>query len=151
MNNPKQSLESGAATINGQPVGEMRGVMLDYRTLEIFLHGRAAIRIYAFNSLMLSSGSKRRRSEEYVLDGPKLGHYYDSADIREGPYVSHLISHLEISIAYHSTEEAHFHIRGTADLSKSLFDPSWYKGPTTGEWNFDVSFVHKFARHEHDR
>lgn len=144
MDNSELKPESGRAVINGAPLKEIAGVTLDARTLEIHLRGREYIRIYAFNSLMLPIESKRIGLDEYEMLGPKLGMYRDTADIREGPYINHYIDQLSISIAYYSDDEAWFNIKGKADLSKSSFDSYWHRGATSGEWRFEVAFVHKF-------
>jgi hypothetical protein len=144
MNEPERSIVLGTATINGQPVGALRDVRLDHRYLEILLQGHAGICVYAFSSLMFSVESNRRGSDNYVMDGPKLGFYHDTRDPREGPYVNHYINHLDVTVIYKSIDEAHLRICGVADLTKSAIDSYWYKGPTEGKWTFEVAFSHRF-------
>jgi hypothetical protein len=146
MDSLEPELEPGEAFVNGSPVNGMRGVRLDTRTFEIHLHGRECIRLYTFNSSMLPIQSKRIGVDKYIFNGPQLGLYHDTADIREDPYINHFISQLEIFITYCSSDEAFFRIKGTADLSRSSLDPYWYKGATSGDWAFEVSFTHRFAQ-----
>ncbi len=146
MTNLESQLEPGSAIVNGKSVTAMRGVRLDYRSLEIYLLGRKCIDLYTFNSLMLASQPKQIRVDEYVFKGPKLGLYHDTADMRNGPYVNHFIDHLEISIKCCPGGEFTFSIKGKADLSKSSFDPNCYKGGTSGDWTFEVTFVHRVQK-----
>jgi hypothetical protein len=141
----KPSLEPGTASINGAAATRIIGVKFDYRTFEIQLKGRECININCFSSKMLAVEAKRIGSEHYTFEGPKLGFYHDTVDIREGPYVNHYINHLEIFISYPSRLEASFVIKGSCDLSKSYIDP--YGRPkvaTSGDWIFEVTFTHRF-------
>jgi hypothetical protein len=140
------NLELGIASINGQATISIPGVMLDYRSLEIHLPGRERICIYVFNSLMLPIETKREGAEYYKFSGPKLGLYHDTADVREGPYINHYIEQLEVHISYPSRDEALFNIKGSCDLAKSYFNSYWYKGATSGNWTFEVSFTHWFSK-----
>jgi len=140
------NLEPGTVSINGSAAITIPGVRLDYRSLEIHLFKKERIRLYTFNSLMLPIEAKRDGTEYYKFFGPKLGLYHDTIDIREGPYINHNIEQLEISIQYYSHDAAHFIIKGCCDLTKSYFDPYWYKGVTSGSWTFEVSFTHRFQK-----
>jgi len=136
----------GSASINGTPIGVIRGIKLDSRSLEVLLGGRAAITLYTFNSMMFPIEPKRIGTERYLFEGPKLGFYHDTADIREGPFVNHFINRLEIEVTYLSTTEAAVKIKGSANLAASSFDPFWYKGSTSGDWAFEASFSHVFGK-----
>lgn len=146
MNPQTLTLTPGRAFINGTLISEVRGINLDSRSLEIFLSGRAAIRLYTLNSLMLPIESKRIGTERYLFEGPQLGLYHDTADIREGPFVNHYISRLDIEVTYLSTSEASVKVKGSANLAASSFDPYWYKGSTSGYWEFEASFTHVFRK-----
>lgn len=144
MNNVSLPTQPASVLIDGNLVGGECGVRFDYRTLEILLPGRQRISIYAFNTLMLSARSARQEADRFMFDGPKLGLYHDTADIREGPYINHYLSHVEASIFYPSKEEARITVSGSADLAKSVFDSIWYKGPTKGQWSFKASFAYRY-------
>ena len=146
MNQQTPSLAPAVASINGTPVHAIRGVRLDSRALEIFLGEREAIRLYTFNSLMFPIDSKRTGTQKYSFEGPQLGIYHNTADVREGPFVNHFISQLDIEISFRSEKEALLKVKGSANLAASSFDPYWYKGPTTGVWQFEASFTHAFLR-----
>jgi hypothetical protein len=145
MSHQEPLLKPGNAFVNGNPINGICGVRLDHRGLEIYLRGQECIRLYTFNSLMLPINAKRSRTDKYIYCGPNLGLYHDTVDMREGPYINHHINHLEITITYNTSEEALFNIKGNADLSKSYFDPNGYKGVTSGEWVFEVLFIHRFS------
>lgn len=144
MNNASPPIQPASVLIDGKPVKEGCGVQFDHRTLEVILPGRQRISIYAFNSLMLSGRSPSQDVDRITLDGPRLGLYHDTADMREGPFINHYLSHVEISIAYPSNDEARVHIFASADLAKSSCDPYWYKGPTKGQWSFEASFAYSY-------
>ena len=168
MEPPKINLEPGTISINGEAaiaIQEVRlidrrpfGILLPGRAgiydlynsdgekkdVKILLPERAVIHLYACHSFMFPIEAKREGTECYQFSGPKLGLYSDTADIREGPYINHYIEQLEISISYPSHAKALFVIRGLSDLSKSSFDPYWYKGPKSGKWSFEAQFAHKF-------
>jgi hypothetical protein len=146
MEASKNRLQPATVLIDGLPLGEVRGVRLDCRTLEIHLLERATIKVYVFSSLMLPIASKRLGRETYIFDGPRLGIYHDTADVREGPFINHFIHHLEIAIAYPSEHEAAFDIKGTADLAESYMDSYWYKGPRSGTWTFEAAFLRPFSQ-----
>ena len=148
MNIASAPIQPASVLIDGKSVNDNSGVRFDYRTFEILLIGYQRISIYGFNSLMLSGRTARQAIDQFVFDGPKLGLYYDVMDVREGPYINHLVKHLEISVTYPSEDEARINMSGRADLSESSFDPCWYKGPTSGEWIFEVSCVHRYPNHD---
>lgn len=140
------TLSPANVSINGAPISGVLGVHLDSKSFEVALSGRAAIRLYTFNSLMFPIESERIGTERYLFEGPKLGLYHDTADIREGPFINHYISRLESEITYPSPREASFKIKGSANLAASSFDPYWYKGGTLGQWTFEVFFTHVFRQ-----
>lgn len=144
MNSASPPIQPASVLIDGKPVKEGCGVRFDYRTLEVILPGRQRISVYAFNSLMLSGRSPRQDVDRITLDGPMLGLYHDTADIREGPYINHYLNHVEILIAYPSSDEAHIRISGKADLAKSSCDSYSYKGPSKGKWSFEASFAYRY-------
>lgn len=144
MNNVSPPTQPASVLIDGKPAEDGCGVRFDCRTLEILLPGRQRISIYAFNTLMLLARPASQEIDRFILDGPKLGLYHDTADIREGPYIKHYLSHIEVSIAYPSNDQAHITVSGRADLAKSAFDSYWYKGPTTGQWSFEASFAYSY-------
>lgn len=141
-----QNLEHNTAVINGKIIDNLNEIKINHNSFEINLHGRETISLYTFNSLMLPSSAKREGVELYKFSGPRLGLYHDTADVREGPYVNHFIESLEIEISYPSSNEAQFRVKGHCHLANSSFDTYWYKGGTSGIWEFEVCFTHRFDR-----
>lgn len=141
---PSEILYPGTVILDGRLLDAIRGVKLDHQTLEIKLPGRAAIRIYTFNTLMLRIEAERTGTERFAFTGPRLGMYHDTADIREGPCVNHFISELEIEIGYPSKLDASFRILGRADLAASSVDRYWYQGARAGTWSFEANFSYRF-------
>lgn len=143
MSNQVLQDHSGSAVIDGRTIDPIENVQLDTKLLKVHLQGQEHLNIYAFNALMLQLGDKRKGIERYVLSGPRLGIYYDVVDVREGPFVNHYLHELDITIEY-GEECAIINMQGVSDLSRSSFDHSWYKGPTTGTWQCAVTIRHTF-------
>ncbi|UXY15759.1 hypothetical protein N8I74_01720 [Chitiniphilus purpureus] len=141
-----QTLEPGIASINSGPPTAIPGVRIDGQSLEITLLGHERISLYVFNYLMFPIAKKREGIEKYSFSGPYLGLYHDTADPREGPYVNHHIEKLEITIFYPTCDKAKFIIKGCCDITKSSFDPYWYRGPVSGFWLFEICFTHSFQK-----
>lgn len=131
-------------TVDGKPIVNALGAKIDSDSLTIRLDSTEYIDLYPFNARMFAIASQRVDAERFVFEGPKLGLYCDTADPREGPYVNHLINRLEIHLHYLSPLTVQLEIKGSADLARSSFDPCWYKGPSTGTWEFEVFFTHAF-------
>lgn len=138
------SITQGSARINGDASFEIIGGNITYQKFDLKLRDREAVTIYCFNSLMFPYGAKRAGKESYLFKGPKLGFYYDTQDLREGPCVNHYFEFLEIFIEY-IEGGANIAVKGEADLSRSNVDTYWYKGATQGKWKFEAEFTHTFS------
>lgn len=141
----EMNLQSPVAFLDGTRIAEVRA-KLDHRSLEFELGARRGVRFYTFSSLMLSPESRRAGEESYEFTGPRLGVYHETADPREGPFVSHQVERLEIRVIYPAPDLALVDVRAWADRSKSFVDSYWYKGPATGRWTFEGRMAYTFPR-----
>ncbi|GAB3368268.1 hypothetical protein [Massilia agri] len=139
-----ENTKSPKLSINGETFSDVLGVQIDAGTTNIQLSETAYIDLYPFNARMFAKASQRLNPERYVFEGPNLGIYCDTADPREGPYVNHFINRLEIHLQYLSPLTVLLEIAGSADLARSTIDPYWYRGASTGIWEFEASFIHEF-------
>jgi hypothetical protein len=138
-----KTISEGKIKICDENFRHIEGGSIDHKSFDLRIENRESISLFIFNSLMFPVESKRNGEEKYKLEGPKLGFYHDTVDVREGPYVNHYINKLQISVKY-DKNSALFSIKGTANLLDSSFDKYWYKGKASGLWCFESEFIHVF-------